>query len=515
MTSIAQRQELQAKIWRIANDVRGSVDGWDFKQFVLGTLFYRFISENFTNYIEGGDDSIDYAKLSDDVITPEIKDDAIKTKGYFIYPSQLFVNVAKTANTNPNLNTDLKAIFDAIESSANGYPSEPDIKGLFADFDTTSTRLGNTVEAKNIRLASVLKGVEELNFGEFEDNQIDLFGDAYEFLISNYAANAGKSGGEFFTPQHVSKLIAQLAMHKQEKVNKIYDPAAGSGSLLLQAKKHFDNHIIEEGFYGQEVNHTTYNLARMNMFLHNINYDKFNIALGDTLRNPHYGDEKPFDAIVSNPPYSINWIGDGDPTLINDDRFAPAGVLAPKSKADFAFVLHCLSYLSSKGRAAIVCFPGIFYRGGAEQKIRKYLVDNNFVETIISLAPNLFYGTSIAVTLLVLSKHKTENKIQFIDASGKDFFKKVTNNNLLEEEHIEQIMEIFDKKTDVEYVAVSIDNTKIAENDYNLSVSSYVQTKDNREMVDIATLNAAISKTVERINTLRSDIDNIIKEIEA
>ncbi|MFN6329011.1 MAG: type I restriction-modification system subunit M [Chitinophagales bacterium] len=515
MTSTAQRAELQAKIWRIANDVRGSVDGWDFKQFVLGTLFYRFISENFTNYIEGGDESIDYTTFSDDGITPEIKDDAIKTKGYFIYPSQLFVNVAKTANTNPNLNTDLKAIFDAIESSANGYPSEPDIKGLFADFDTTSTRLGNTVEGKNLRLAAVLKGVEELNFGDFEDNEIDLFGDAYEFLIGNYAQNAGKSGGEFFTPQQVSKLIAQLALHKQLKVNKMLDIAAGSGSLLLQGKKHFDNHIIEEGFFGQEINHTTYNLARMNMFLHNINYDKFNIVLGDTLTNPQFGDEKPFDAIVSNPPYSINWIGDGDPTLINDDRFAPAGVLAPKSKADFAFVLHALSYLSSKGRAAIVCFPGIFYRGGAEQKIRKYLVDNNFVETIISIAPNLFYGTSIAVTLLVLSKHKTENKTQFIDASGDDFFKKATNNNILTDEHIATIMDIFDKKEDVPNVAISVDNTKIAENDYNLSVSSYVVGKDNREKINIAELNEEVSKTVEKINTLRADIDKIINEIEA
>ena len=514
MTSTAQRAELQAKIWKIANDVRGSVDGWDFKQFVLGTLFYRFISENFTLYIEGGDESIDYASLADNVISPEIKDDAIKTKGYFIYPNQLFVNVAKTANTNPNLNTDLKAIFDAIESSANGYPSEPDIKGLFADFDTTSTRLGNTVEGKNTRLAAVLKGVEELNFGNFADNQIDLFGDAYEFLISNYAANAGKSGGEFFTPQHVSKLIAQLAMHKQDKVNKIYDPACGSGSLLLQAKKHFDNHIIEEGFFGQEVNHTTYNLARMNMFLHNINYDKFNMVLGDTLRNPQFGDDKPFDAIVSNPPYSINWIGDGDPTLINDDRFAPAGVLAPKSKADFAFVLHALSYLSGKGRAAIVCFPGIFYRGGAEQKIRKYLVDNNFVETIISVAPNLFYGTSIAVTLLVLSKHKTDNTTQFIDASGDKFFKKVTNNNVLTDEHIEKIMEIFDSKQDVEHIAMSINNNVIAENDYNLSVSSYVEAKDNREQVNITQLNAAIAETVKKIKTLRTDIDAIINEIE-
>ena len=515
MTSIIQRQELQNKIWKIANEVRGSVDGWDFKQFVLGTLFYRFISENFAHYMQGGDENIEYASLSDDVITPEIKDDAIKTKGYFIYPSQLFVNIAKTANTNPNLNTDLKAIFDAIESSANGYPSESDIKGLFADFDTTSTRLGNTVEAKNSTLAKVLKGIEELDFGNFEDNHIDLFGDAYEFLISNYAANAGKSGGEFFTPQHVSKLIAQLAMHKQDKVNKIYDPACGSGSLLLQAKKHFDNHIIEEGFYGQEVNHTTYNLARMNMFLHNINYDKFNIALGDTLRDPHFGDEKPFDAIVSNPPYSIKWIGNDDPTLINDDRFAPAGVLAPKSKADFAFVLHALSYLSSKGRAAIVCFPGIFYRGGAEQKIRKYLVDNNFVETVIAVAPNLFYGTSIAVTLLVLSKHKTDTKTQFIDASGEDFFKKATNNNVLKDKHINKIIQIFDKKEDVAHVAISIDNDKIAENDYNLSVSSYVKAKDTREKVDIEELNNEIAKTVAKINALRADIDNIIKEIEA
>lgn len=515
MTSIQQRADLQAKIWKIANEVRGAVDGWDFKQFVLGALFYRFISENFTNYIEAGDESIDYANFPDDEITPEIKDDAVKTKGYFIYPSHLFVNVAENAKNNPNLNTDLKNIFDAIESSANGYPSEKDIKGLFADFDTTSTRLGNTVEDKNSRLAAVLKGVKGLDFGKFEDNQIDLFGDAYEFLISNYAANAGKSGGEFFTPQHVSKLIAQLAMHKQTIVNKIYDPAAGSGSLLLQAKKHFDNHIIEEGFFGQEINHTTYNLARMNMFLHNINYDKFNIALGNTLTDPQFGDDKPFDAIVSNPPYSVNWIGSDDPTLINDDRFAPAGVLAPKSKADFAFVLHSLSYLSSKGRAAIVCFPGIFYRSGAEQKIRKYLVDNNFVETVISLAPNLFYGTSIAVNILVLSKHKTDNKTQFIDASGEDFFKKSTNNNVLLDKHIEKIMKMFDSKEDVEHIAKSVDNNQIAKNDYNLSVSSYVEAKDNREQVDITKLNIEISETVDKINVLRADIDLIIKEIEA
>ncbi len=517
MTSTQQRAALQRQIWQIANDVRGAVDGWDFKQYVLGTLFYRFISENFVNYIEADDESIHYAELPDHVITPDIKDDAIKTKGYFIYPSQLFAKVAASAHTNPSLNTDLATLFTAIEASANGYPSEHDIKGLFADFDTTSNRLGNTVKDKNARLAAVLKGVAELDFGhdfyeESNASHIDLFGDAYEFLISNYAANAGKSGGEFFTPQHVSRLIAQLAMHKQTSVNKIYDPACGSGSLLLQAKKHFDAHTIEEGFFGQEINHTTYNLARMNMFLHNINYDKFNVQLGNTLIAPHFGDDKPFDAIVSNPPYSVKWIGSDDPTLINDDRFAPAGVLAPKSKADFAFVLHALSYLSSKGRAAIVCFPGIFYRGGAEQKIRQYLVDHNYVETVIALAPNLFFGTTIAVNILVLSKHKTDTTTQFIDASG--LFKKETNNNVLLNAHIDQIMQAFDSKANVDHFAQSIPFEQVAANDYNLSVSSYVEAKDTREVVDIAQLNAELKTTVAKIDKLRAEIDVIVAEIE-
>lgn len=514
MSSEKQRSELQSQIWKIADDVRGAIDGWDFKQYVLGTLFYRFISENFSNYIEAGDKSINYAALDDVAISKEIKEDAIKSKGYFIYPSQLFCNVAKTANINESLNTDLAAIFSQIENSAMGYESENDIKGLFADFDTTSNRLGHTVKDKNTRLAAVLKGVEQLNFGKFEDNQIDLFGDAYEFLISNYASNAGKSGGEFFTPQSVSKLIAKLATHGQKSINKIYDPAAGSGSLLLQAKKQFDDHIIEDGFYGQEINHTTYNLARMNMFLHNVNYDKFSIALGNTLLDPKFKEDKPFDAIVSNPPYSINWIGSDDPTLINDERFAPAGVLAPKSKADFAFVLHTLSYLSSRGRAAIVCFPGIFYRGGAEQKIRKYLVDNNFVETVISLAPNLFFGTSIAVCILVLSKSKKNTTTQFIDASGIGFFKKETNNNVLTEEHIQKIMDMFDSKQDVEYIAKTVSKEEIIEQDYNLSVNSYVVAEDTREIIDIKVLNEELKTTVKNIDRLRSEIDKIISEIE-
>ncbi|QLL43318.1 type I restriction-modification system subunit M [Sulfitobacter pontiacus] len=512
MTGQQQRDELHRQIWAIANDVRGAVDGWDFKQFVLGALFYRFISENFVNYAEAGDDSINYAGMPDSDVPDDFVIEAVKTKGYFIFPSQLFSNVVSQANTNDSLNTDLAAIFAAIEGSANGYPSEEDISGLFADFDTTSNRLGNTVKDKNARLAAVLKGVAGLPL-TFDDSQRDLFGDAYEFLIKNYAANAGKSGGEFFTPPHVSRLIAKIAIHGQTTINKIFDPACGSGSLLLQAKYFLKDHGVEEGYFGQEINHTTYNLARMNMFLHNINYDKFNIQLGNTLTDPHFGDDKPFDAIVSNPPYSIKWKGSDDPTLINDERFAPAGVLAPKSKADFAFVLHALSYLSAKGRAALVCFPGIFYRGGAEQKIRKYLVDNNYVEAVIALAPNLFYGTTIAVNILVLARNKQNTDVQFIDATGEDFFDKKTNNNEMSDDHIAEVMRLFDSKENEAHIAETVDQSKIIEQDYNLSVSAYVEPKDTRVVTNITELNEKLVTTVAKIDQLRSDIDAIVADI--
>lgn len=512
MNSIQQRAQLQRRIWQIADDVRGAVDGWDFKQYVLGALFYRFISEHFCEYIEADDPDLRYARMSDDVITPEIKADATCTKGYFIYPSQLFENVVRTAPTNADLNVDLAQIFQSIEGSAAGYPSEPDIKGLFADFDVTSSRLGASVRDKNSRLAAVLSGVAELDFGGFSESRIDLFGDAYEFLISNYAANAGKSGGEFFTPQSVSQLIARLAMHGQRTVNKVYDPACGSGSLLLQAMPYFREHIIQEGFYGQEINHTTYNLARMNMFLHGVNYDKFHIELGDTLTAPRFGQERPFDAIVSNPPYSLKWIGNKDPCLINDDRFAPAGVLAPPSKADFAFVLHALHYLSSRGRAAIVSFPGIFYRSGAEQRIRKYLIDQNYIETVIALAPNLFFGTSIAVNILVLSKHKTDTRTQFIDASA--LSQKGTNSDILLDEHIEQILEVFASKAQVPHFSHNAPYQAIVDQKYNLSVNTYVEAEDTREIIDIDQLNADLKKTVAQIDQLRAQIDTIVAQIE-
>lgn len=513
----AQRAELHRKIWAIADDVRGAVDGWDFKQYILGILFYRFISENITEFFnsaehEAGDLDFDYADISDEEAEKDFRPNTVEDKGFFILPSQLFKNVVKTAKYNENLNTDLANIFKAIEGSAVGFASEDDIKGLFEDVDTTSNRLGGTVSEKNKRLTDILTGIAEINFGNFKDNDIDAFGDAYEYLISNYASNAGKSGGEFFTPQTVSKLLARLVMDGKTSINKVYDPTCGSGSLLLQMKKQFDEHIIDEGFFGQEINMTNFNLARMNMFLHNVNYNDFSIKRGDTLINPLHRDEKPFDAIVSNPPYSIKWVGNADPTLINDERFAPAGKLAPKSYADYAFIMHSLAYLSSKGRAAIVCFPGIFYRKGAEKTIRQYLVDNNFIDCVIQLPENLFFGTSIATCILVMAKNKTENKVLFIDASKE--FKKETNNNILEEKNILNIVEEFRNRTDKEYFSRYVDKKEIEENDYNLSVSTYVEKEDTREVIDIKVLNKEIEETVKRIDSLRASINEIVKELE-
>ena len=512
-----QRAELHRKIWAIADNVRGAVDGWDFKQYILGILFYRFISENITEFFnaaerEAGDLDFNYAEISDEEAEKDFRPNTVEDKGFFILPSQLFENVVKNASDNENLNTDLANIFKAIEGSAVGFASEDAIKGLFEDVDTTSNRLGGTVAEKNKRLTDILKGIAEINFGDFQSNDIDAFGDAYEYLISNYASNAGKSGGEFFTPQTVSKLLARLVMDGTTSINKVYDPTCGSGSLLLQMKKQFEDHIIEDGFYGQEINMTNFNLARMNMFLHNVNYNNFSIKRGDTLLSPLHNEEKPFDAIVSNPPYSIKWVGDADPTLINDERFAPAGKLAPKSYADFAFIMHALSYLSSKGRAAIVCFPGIFYRKGAERTIRKYLIDNNFIDCVIQLPENLFFGTSIATCILVMSKNKTENKVLFIDASKE--FKKETNNNILEEKNIDAIVEEFRNRAHVEYFSRYVDVSEIEENDYNLSVSTYVEKEDTREVIDIKVLNKELEETVKRIDELRSSINEIVKELE-
>ncbi|MDR0930796.1 MAG: type I restriction-modification system subunit M [Clostridiales bacterium] len=513
---VQERQELHRAIWAIADDLRGSVDGWDFKQYVLGILFYRYISENLTSYINKGEHatgntSFDYAKMPD-TQAKFARKEIVKTKGYFILPSELFENILKVAKNDDNLNETLEKIFKNIESSAQGNESELNLKGLFDDVDTNSNKLGGTVSQRNARLVKLLDGIGNIRLRDFQDNTIDAFGDAYEYLMSMYASNAGKSGGEFFTPQEVSELLTKLTLVGKTEVNKVYDPACGSGSLLLKFAKILGKDNVHQGFYGQEINITTYNLCRINMFLHDIDYDKFSIAHGDTLTDPKHWDDEPFEAIVSNPPYSIKWAGDGNPILINDKRFSPAGILAPKSKADMAFIMHSLSWLATSGTAAIVCFPGIFYRGGAEQKIRKYLIDNNYVDCVIQLPDNLFYGTGIETCIMVMKKNKKDNSTLFIDASNKR--KKVANSNQLRPEDINDIVNYFSNREDVEYIAKLVKNEDIAKKDYKLSVSSYVEKKDTREVIDIVELNKEIAEIVAREEVLRAEIDKIIAEIE-
>lgn len=516
MPSNKERDELHKAIWSIADDLRGSVDGWDFKQYILGIMFYRYISENITNYInegeiKAGDTSFDYAKLSDNEAEPE-RENLVKEKGFFILPSELFCNVVKKAKEDENLNETLERIFNNIENSAKGAESEDDFAGLFDDIDVNSNKLGATVAKRNDKLVKILDGIANIKLGDYQNNSIDAFGDAYEFLMSMYASNAGKSGGEFYTPQEVSELLTKLAVSGKTSVNKVYDPACGSGSLLLKAAKILGKENVRNGFYGQEINLTTYNLCRINMFLHDVGYDKFNIACEDTLVSPQHWDDEPFEVIVSNPPYSIKWAGDDNAVLINDPRYSPAGVLAPKSKADFAFIMHSLSWLATNGTASIVCFPGILYRGGAEQKIRKYLIDNNFVDCIIQLPDNLFFGTSIATCIMVLKKSKKDNNTLFIDASNECV--KVTNNNKLIDKNIDNIVEVFNKREDKEYVAKLVTNEDISKNDYNLSVSAYVEKMDTNEKIDILELNKEIEEIVAKENILREKIRNIISEIE-
>ena len=511
-----ERTELHRAIWQIATELRGSIDGWDFKQYVLGILFYRFISENLTSYINtderrSGKKDFDYTNLSDKEAEFG-RADTVKEKGFYILPSGLFVNVRKNARNDANLNETLSNVFSNIENSAKGSSSEDDLKGLFADLDVNSAKLGNNVEKRNQKLVKLLEAIGDLRLGDYADNTIDAFGDAYEFLMTMYASNAGKSGGEFYTPQEVSELLAEITTVGKKEVNKVYDPCCGSGSLLLKFAKVLGKENVRLGFYGQEINLTTYNLCRINMFLHDINYNHFDIEHGDTLTDPKHWDDEPFDAIVSNPPYSIHWDGDSNPLMINDPRFSPAGVLAPKSKADLAFTMHMLSWLSTSGTAAIVEFPGVLYRSGAEQKIRKYLIDNNYVDAVIQLPPDLFFGTTIATCIVVLKKSKKDNKTLFIDASAE--FVRGGNKNKLSEENRKKILGAFIDRKDIEHFAKIVDNKDITKNDYNFTVSSYVIAKDNREIVDINELNIEIAHIVTKQRELRTAIDKIVANIE-
>lgn len=516
MSSAQEQQELHKKIWGIADNLRGSTDGWDFKNYVLITMFYRYISENFCDYVNNieranGDPTFSYADISDEK-AEEIREYLIQVKGFFIFPSELFCNVQAHAAEDENLNLTLPKIFEHIEDSSKDNLSENNLSGLFDDFNINDTKLGYEVSEKNKNLVALLNGIAEMDLGNMNDHTIDTFGDAYEYLIGMYASNAGKSGGEFFTPADVSILLTRLGTVGKTKVEKVYDPACGSGSLLLKARKILGPDGVHKGYYGQEINSTTYNLCRINMWLHDIPFDEFHIELGDTLTNPKHWDDQPFDLIVSNPPYSIHWEGADNALLIDDPRYAPAGVLAPKSHADMAFILHALSWLSEDGTAAIVCFPGILYRSGAEQKIRKYLIDNNFIDCIIQLPDKLFYGTSIATCIMVLKKNKRDNAVLFIDASNE--YIKVTKNNKLTEENIDHIVNTFANREDIVHFARLVPYDEIKENEYNLSVSTYVEPEDTTEKIDITLLNQDLRETVARENALRADIDQIIAEIE-
>lgn len=514
----SQRAALHKAIWGIADEVRGAVDGWDFKMYILGFLFYRFISEDLAEFVdagehESGDLDFSYAALSDDEAF-EARDGIIEEKGYFLLPSELFANVTARCDRDPDLNETLKSIFDHIEGSSIGTRSEKSFRGLFDDIDLNSSKLGNGVSERNQRLVKIMKGIASLDFGSIEDSRIDLFGDAYEYLMNMYASNAGKSGGEFFTPQEVSELLARIVIGDRTGVNKVYDPACGSGSLLLRFARILGQENVRRGFFGQEINITTYNLARINMFLHKIPFDKFDIALGDTLMDPKHWDDEPFDAIVSNPPYSIKWAGDSDPTLINDARFSPAGVLAPKGKADLAFTMHMLSWLSQDGKAAIVEFPGVLYRGGAEQKIRKYMVDNNFVDTVIQLPANLFFGVTIATCIIVLSKSKKDDNVLFVDASEE--FSHVGNKNKLMPGNIDRIYKTVHDRSEEEHFSKLVPIEQLGgDNNYNLSVGTWVEKRDTREKIDIHELNQRIAGIVAREQELREQIDAIVADLEA
>lgn len=516
VTREAQRAELHRTIWRIATDLRGSVDGWDFKSYVLGFLFYRFISENLTAYLndqerQAQNPDFEYATLSDQEAEFGRKD-TVDEKGFYILPSGLFANVRARAASDENLNETLHRVFRSIEGSAVGADSEDDIKGLFDDVDVNSNKLGPTVAQRNLKIRKLLNAIGDLDLGDFVTHEIDAFGDTYEYLMQMYAADAGKSGGEYYTPQEVAELLASITVVGKTDVNSVYDPACGSGSLLLKFQKILGPDKVRRGYFGQEINLTTYNLATINMFLHDVPYEQFHLAHGDTLLQPAHWDDEPFEAIVSNPPYSINWEGDTNPLLINDPRFAPAGVLAPKSKADMAFTMHILSWLAVNGTAAIVQFPGVLYRSGAEQKIRRHLVDNNYVDAVIQLPPDLFFGTPIATCIIVLKKSKKTNDVLFLNASTE--FIRAGNKNKLTEPHRRRILDTFAARTDEAHFARLVPVAQLAANGYNLSVSSYVEREDTNRAVDIGALNAQTAEIVTRQAELRTLVDAIVADLE-
>ena len=485
-----QKKQLEQQLWNIANTLRGKMNADEFRDYILGFIFYKYLSEKIENYGDEllKEDGLSYTQIDENSsdgkeMLESIKEDAIESLGYFLKPSELFSAVAKRGNSDKNnfILENLTGILRSIEQSTMGHESEDDFEHLFEDLDLTSTKLGKTEEQKNTLIAKVLSHLDSINF-ELKNHDRDVLGDAYEYLIAQFASGAGKKAGEFYTPQQVSKILAKIVTNKKTKLKSVYDPTCGSGSLLLRVAKEVED---VSNFYGQELNRTTYNLARMNMIMHDVHYRKFNIKQEDTLENPQHIDER-FEAIVANPPFSANW--SASPLHMSDDRFSQYGKLAPSSKADFAFVQHMIHHLDDNGTMAVVLPHGVLFRGGAEGHIRKYLIeDKNFLDAVIGLPANIFYGTSIPTCILVFKKCREDSEnILFIDASNE--FEKVKSQNYLTDENIEKIVGTYKNRSEIEKYSHNASLEEIKENDYNLNIPRYVDTFEEEDRIELDTV---------------------------
>lgn len=508
-----QKKILEQQLWNIANTLRGKMNADEFRDYILGFIFYKYLAEKMEIYANSilKEDQIQFRDIKED--TPKgleyieaIREEALETLGYFLKPSELFSEITKRGDNNFILG-DLQKILTNIQLSTMGTQSEEDFEDLFSDMDLNSNNLGRTADARNSLIVKVLKHLDEIDF-KLNDTELDVLGDAYEYLIGQFASGAGKKAGEFYTPQEVSKILAKIVTTGKNRLKSVYDPTCGSGSLLLRVAREVKD---VNNFYGQEMNRTTYNLARMNMILHGVHYRQFDIKQEDTLEHPQHLNDMPFEAIVANPPFSAKW--SANPLFLNDDRFSQYGKLAPSSKADFAFVQHMIYHLAENGTMAIVLPHGVLFRGAAELHIRKYLIEQkNYLDAVIGLPANIFYGTSIPTCILVFKKCKEDSDhILFIDASKE--FEKVKNQNMLREEHIDKIVETYRNRTTIEKYSHLATLKEVEENDYNLNIPRYVDTFEAEEEIDIQSVMQEIKSLEAKRVELDKEIDVYFKEL--
>ncbi|PWA05606.1 type I restriction-modification system subunit M [Flavobacterium psychrotolerans] len=513
-----QKKQLEQQLWNIANTLRGKMNADEFRDYILGFIFYKYLAEKMEIFANGilKQDKLHFRDLkTSDIHNAEIieavKEEALEKLGYFLKPDELFSEVAKRGNSDVVgisnfILEDLQKILTNIQLSTMGTDSEEDFDNLFEDMDLNSTKLGKTPEARNEIISKVLSHLDKIDF-KLENSELDVLGDAYEYLIGQFASGAGKKAGEFYTPQEVSMILAKLVTTGKDKLKSVYDPTCGSGSLLLRVAKE----VKEVGdFYGQEMNRTTYNLARMNMILHGVHYRKFDIKQEDTLEHPQHL-EKQFEAIVANPPFSAQW--SANPLFTSDDRFSQYGKLAPSSKADFAFVQHMIYHLAENGTMAIVLPHGALFRGGAEQHIRRYLIENrNYLDAVIGLPSNIFYGTSIPTCIMVFKKCKEQPEdVLFIDAS--QHFEKVKTQNVLKEEHIDKIVSTYRHRLEEGKYSKRVPLQLIADNDYNLNIPRYVDTFEAEDIIDITIVSENIKKIAIETTQINARIASFCTEL--